>query len=690
MTATPLIKDQSVVAFPVLDAVKGGAKTVGDAAIFADIFAAIGGQELRGPDRRGERPAGLPLVATAGIKKAVGGDPLTGDVALFAEMMKRTRDNLILPEVGDPSGTPQAADVAILGGPEGHLAVLRLIGDPNAADMAIDLEQVVASLARLLKGELSEADVGLPGAVTEGVLLEADVLLQTDVPPEAGGAVLTAAGVDMALMQVDGRLAIVFAGAPGYVSNELVTNAKIIEPMVLAPQQTTGQTAPPVPAEGGLVAQALMTPPAVTAAMTAIPPEGGPQMVREQMASVPVLAAVPFEKPSSLVVPPSVPKSQEIDALVSGIVDNLTMKPGALSAMAVSDDPVINIAALVPGAKVAGPHPDAKVAGPHPDALRDGITVQPMPSEAGPKPGAALAPLSGPQAGPVDQNAVQAAPVVPPTNRDLMYLDSTSPHVVSAAPLLAGATMKTGRLRGSEQADGQQSGQRSGLVPQPLAGTEILGARTADQARASVTRIARGDASLNAVHDQTPVPTQDHRGTGQVISDMGGPPVAQSGTQTSAGATSATAAVPMAQSSGLPAMLDVRRQGWTQTLVQRAAGMVQSGGVLTLNILPQHLGQITLKMSEGRRGLDLRIVTEVASTAAMLRGVENQIASAFEGAGLMLGEFSANTGKDGGTDFGDDRGDSDPTSARAADADETDAGMISDDTAQHRLLNIIL
>jgi hypothetical protein len=118
--------------------------------------------------------------------------------------------------------------------------------------------------------------------------------------------------------------------------------------------------------------------------------------------------------------------------------------------------------------------------------------------------------------------------------------------------------------------------------------------------------------------------------------------------------------------------------------------MVQSGGVLTLKILPQHLGQITLKMSEGRRGLDLRIVTEVASTAAMLRGVESQISSAFEGAGLMLGEFSANTGKGGGTVFGDSGEDGDAALAGGADADESDLGIIDNQTAQHSLLNIIL
>jgi len=80
----------------------------------------------------------------------------------------------------------------------------------------------------------------------------------------------------------------------------------------------------------------------------------------------------------------------------------------------------------------------------------------------------------------------------------------------------------------------------------------------------------------------------------------------------------------------------------------------------------------------------------VASTAAMLRGVEGQISSAFDGAGLTLGEFSANTGKGGDTPFDDDGDDSDPALAGLSDSDETDARMISDDTAQHSLLNIIL
>ena len=64
---------------------------------------------------------------------------------------------------------------------------------------------------------------------------------------------------------------------------------------------------------------------------------------------------------------------------------------------------------------------------------------------------------------------------------------------------------------------------------------------------------------------------------------------------------------------------------------------------MTFKIMPAHLGQITLKLSEGRRGTDLRIVADVAATASMLRDVKHQISSAFESAGIILGEYSAGT-----------------------------------------------
>jgi hypothetical protein len=109
----------------------------------------------------------------------------------------------------------------------------------------------------------------------------------------------------------------------------------------------------------------------------------------------------------------------------------------------------------------------------------------------------------------------------------------------------------------------------------------------------------------------------------------------------------------MAQSQALATVLDVQRQGWTKALVNRAMSMVQSGGTMTFKVMPAHLGMITLKLSEGRRGTDLRIVADVAATASMLRDVKHQISSAFESAGITLGEYSAGTS---------DRGDKGSTS----------------------------
>lgn len=111
--------------------------------------------------------------------------------------------------------------------------------------------------------------------------------------------------------------------------------------------------------------------------------------------------------------------------------------------------------------------------------------------------------------------------------------------------------------------------------------------------------------------------------------------------------TGQAAPTAIATSSGTAAILDVRRQGWTKTLVNRAASMAKAGGSMTLSILPQNLGQITLKLSDGRKGLELRMTAEVASTTAMLRDVQGQIESAFDQAGLKLGSYSAQTGGQG-------------------------------------------
>jgi flagellar hook-length control protein FliK len=115
--------------------------------------------------------------------------------------------------------------------------------------------------------------------------------------------------------------------------------------------------------------------------------------------------------------------------------------------------------------------------------------------------------------------------------------------------------------------------------------------------------------------------------------------------QTGAGVAGQGAASLLGQ---MEAALDVRQQGWTKTLVNRAINAAQAGGSLTIKILPAHLGQITLKLSEGKRGTDLRIIADVPATAAMLRDVQDQLSSAFESAGLTLGAYSASTGNNGG------------------------------------------
>ncbi|AGI74746.1 putative flagellar hook-length control protein (plasmid) [Octadecabacter arcticus 238] len=147
----------------------------------------------------------------------------------------------------------------------------------------------------------------------------------------------------------------------------------------------------------------------------------------------------------------------------------------------------------------------------------------------------------------------------------------------------------------------------------------------------------------------------------------------------------------MAQSQALATVLDVQRQGWTKALVNRAMSMVQSGGTMTFKVMPAHLGMITLKLSEGRRGTDLRIVADVAATASMLRDVKHQISSAFESAGITLGEYSAGTsdrGDKGSTsrDYDIIEGDIEPKIKLNQDFTE----MSDNSNDDHSSINIIL
>jgi hypothetical protein len=144
--------------------------------------------------------------------------------------------------------------------------------------------------------------------------------------------------------------------------------------------------------------------------------------------------------------------------------------------------------------------------------------------------------------------------------------------------------------------------------------------------------------------------------------------------QTGAGVTWQGAASLLGQ---MEAALDVRQQGWTKALVNRAINAAQAGGSLTIKILPAHLGQITLRLSEGKRGTDLRIIAEVPATASMLRDVQDQLSSAFESAGMTLGAYSASTGNNGGEGSQKDGYTDQVTSSELA----IDAAQSADDVA---------
>ena len=90
-------------------------------------------------------------------------------------------------------------------------------------------------------------------------------------------------------------------------------------------------------------------------------------------------------------------------------------------------------------------------------------------------------------------------------------------------------------------------------------------------------------------------------------------------------------------------IVDVQKQGWTQSLVRRVASMPTNGGNLVITLQPASLGKITVSLSESRRGMDLRMRTETGATAALLNDAEGRISQLLESAGMRLNSFSANT-----------------------------------------------
>ena len=90
-------------------------------------------------------------------------------------------------------------------------------------------------------------------------------------------------------------------------------------------------------------------------------------------------------------------------------------------------------------------------------------------------------------------------------------------------------------------------------------------------------------------------------------------------------------------------IVDVQKQGWTQSLVRRVASMPTNGGNLVITLQPASLGKITVSLSESRRGMDLRMRTETGATAALLNDAEGRISQLLESAGMRLNSFSADT-----------------------------------------------
>lgn len=110
-------------------------------------------------------------------------------------------------------------------------------------------------------------------------------------------------------------------------------------------------------------------------------------------------------------------------------------------------------------------------------------------------------------------------------------------------------------------------------------------------------------------------------------------------------------------------VLDVQKQGWTQALVRRVAGLASTGGTLAVQVYPPALGRMLIRVAETPRGLDLRVSSELAATAAMMGEAEQRISHLLESAGLRLADYSSQTGGTGA----DGRGDGGNGSQRSSD-----------------------
>ena len=144
-----------------------------------------------------------------------------------------------------------------------------------------------------------------------------------------------------------------------------------------------------------------------------------------------------------------------------------------------------------------------------------------------------------------------------------------------------------------------------------------------------------------------PVETSEPTEAEQALNEIMAPVSAGSGQPQAVAPSAANTITPSQNLAALErwsnSIVDVQKQGWTQSLVRRVAAMPTNGGSLVITLQPASLGKITVSMSESRRGLDLRMRTETGATAALLTGAEGRISELLESAGMRLNSFSADT-----------------------------------------------
>ena len=133
----------------------------------------------------------------------------------------------------------------------------------------------------------------------------------------------------------------------------------------------------------------------------------------------------------------------------------------------------------------------------------------------------------------------------------------------------------------------------------------------------------------------------------QALSEIMAPVSAGSAQPQTVAVSAANTATPSQKLAALErwsnSIVDVQKQGWTQSLVRRVASMPTNGGNLVITLQPASLGKITVSLSESRRGMDLRMRTETGATAALLNDAEGRISQLLESAGMRLNSFSADT-----------------------------------------------